>query len=438
MRGSGSGRRMPLGRTAAAGVLGLLLFVATACGGDDSSNSKSTTTTAAGGGTTATTVSTASLLGANAAATGTPVKVGLITNGGACAGCGNQDEEPVAKATVNWLNAHQKGLAGHPITLDVCVDANDPGKTSDCANQMIRDNVAAVIMGTSGVIETSWTILHNAKIPVINSSTTNTAMLVDKTSTYILNDPVANTIAFPISVAKAKGVKKISIIVIDVPAATDIYKTKKSEFGDAGLDVTIVPVALGTPDMTPQAQQIESNNPGGLVMIVGHDQFCIPAIQGLSAVGFHGPIATISYCVTDAMRKALPGKVEGIQFSSIAALGDNTNQYMRQYQAVLDAYAKGKNIDRESAIGVGIFQSLGALNSGTKGLTGTVTPASVNTAMHSMKNETLLASGINFRCNGKASPDSPSVCSAGVLAATLDAQGQPAKYDVVNNKPIPG
>ena len=262
------------------------------------------------------------------------MKVGLITNGGVCNGCGNKDDEPVARATVDWVNEHQNGIAGHPIDLVVCVDANDPGKTADCANQMISDDVAAVIIGTSGVIETTWKILHDAKIPMINVSTTNTAMLADTQSTYILNDPGANTIAFPIGVAKQVGAKKLSVIVIDVPAATDIYKTGKGEFTDAGLDAKIIPVALGTADMTPQAQQIFSDNPDGLVMIVGHDQFCIPAIQGLQAVGFHGTIATISQCVTDAMRKALPSSaVKGIQLSSLAPIGVDSDPLMRQYNA---------------------------------------------------------------------------------------------------------
>jgi branched-chain amino acid transport system substrate-binding protein len=415
-------------------VMSVTLLIAAACGGKDSGGSSSgssksgeTTTTAA-----------ASLLGAAAPATGTPVKVGLITNGGQCSGCGNKDEEPVAQATVDWLNQHQNGLAGHKIDLDVCVDDSDPGKTSDCANQMIRDDVAAVVIGTSGVIETSWKILHDAHIPVINQSTTNTGMLQDSASTFILNDPAANTIAFPIGVAKDKGTKKVSVLVVDVPAATDIYKTGKSAFEKAGLQLQLVPVALGTPDMTPQAQQIVAKNPDGLVMIVGHDQICIPAIQGLYAVGFHGSIATISQCVTDAMRKAIPSnQVKGIQLSSIAPLGDENDESLQQYEAVVNTYAPGKGVDLKSTVGIGMFESFGALGVGTKGLNGTVSPASVTAALKSMKNETLPGSGgLLFRCNGKASASSPGVCSAGVLTTSLDANGNTTTYKVLNNKPI--
>jgi branched-chain amino acid transport system substrate-binding protein len=415
-------------------VVSATLLLAAACGGSKSGSSSSASTTSGGSTTTA----PASLLGAESPATGTPVKVGLITNGGQCTGCENKDDEPVAQATVDWLNQHMNGLAGHKIELDVCVDDNDPGKTSDCANQMIRDDVVAVIMGTSGVIETSWKILHDAKIPAINYSTTNTAMLEDPSSTFILNDPVASTIGFPIGVAKDKGTKKVSVLVVDVPAATDIYKTGSSAFSKAGLQLQLVPVALGTPDMTPQAQQIVAKNPDGLVMIVGHDAICIPAIQGLHALGFHGSIATISQCITDAMRKAIPSdQVKGIQLSSTAPLGDETDPSLRLYEEVVNTYAKGKGVDLSSTVGIGTYQSVAALAVGAKALTGAVTPASVNAALKSMKNETLPGSGgLLFRCNGKASASSPAVCSAGVLTTSLDANGNPTTYKVLNNKPI--
>ena len=438
MRGRVPGRRTAVRRAIGVGLLAALLAGVAACGSSSKSSSGTGSSSTTSGGPP-TTASTTSLLGPEAPATGTPVKIGLITNGGQCPGCSNGADEPVARATVAWLNQHRNGLAGHPMQLDVCVDSNDPGKTTDCANQMIRDNVAAVVVGSSGVVGTTWTPLHGAKIPLIENSTTDSAMLADSQSTYLLNDPGANTIAFPIGVAKQAGAKKVSVIVVDVPAATDIYKNGKSAFTDAGLGVQIVPVALGTADMTPQAQQVVSNNPDGVVMIVGQDAFCIPAIQGLQSLGFHGTIATISYCVTDAMRKALPGNVvKGIQLSSIAPVGDNSDPLMQQYKAVLDTYAKGKNIDPNNAVGIGIFQDFGALASGTTGLTGAVTPASVNTAMHTMKNEKLLASGLYFRCNGKAVASEPGVCSAGVLAATLDSKGNPQIYSVVNNDPIPG
>jgi hypothetical protein len=122
--------------------------------------------------------------------------------------------------------------------------------------------------------------------------------------------------------------------------------------------------------------------------------------------------------------------------SSIAPVGDSADSSMRQYQAVLDTYAKG-GVDPRDAVGLAVFQSFGALSIGTRGLSGAVTAASVTTALKAMKNEVLPASGGRlFRCNGKASRFGAAICSTSVAAAMLDAHGNPVKYTLENNAPI--
>jgi branched-chain amino acid transport system substrate-binding protein len=378
-----------------------------------------------------------SLLGPKDPATGTPVKVGLISTGGDCQGCGGQDEPAAAEAAVKWLNEYHQGLAGHEMELVTCIDSNDPGKGTDCANEMIREGVVAVVIGSNGIIETEWKVLHDAGVPVINHSSTSIPLLEDSESTFILYDPNAQTVNLPLSVAKREKAKKVSVIVVDVPTATDIYdETTERKFTSAGIDLEIVPVPLTATDMTPEAQRIVQDNPDGVVSIVGHDAFCIPALNGLEAVGFTGTVSTISFCITDAMREGAPKElVKGMRFGSEAPVGDNKDPSLRQYRAVLKKY--DADVDPEDLPAITVFQAFGALSLGTKTLQGDVTFASVIAAMKGMDNEVLPASGNRlFRCNGKASTAGPSVCSASTVTGVLDADGQPTKYTVDNNKPI--
>ena len=307
-------------RAVFAGIAALMLL-ASAC----SSSSKSPAAQQTGTSTTG--VQTAAVsLGTLHRAAGTPVKVGLLTSGSNCTGCTANYEQPAARAAVAWLNDYNNGLAGHPMTLDVCVDNNDPGTGSDCANQMIRDNADIVVIGSNGISETEWKILHDAGIPVVNHSATQPALLQDPKSTFILYDPGAQTVTLPIAVAKHVGAKKVSFLVVDVPTATDIYKadSTKSAFDKAGIKFDVIPVPLGQADLTPQAQQIVASNPDGVVSIIGTDGTCIPALNALHELGFHGTITTISYCITDAMRKAVPGAVvKGMRFGAEAPFGDS-------------------------------------------------------------------------------------------------------------------
>ena len=412
-----------------AGLVLLLVTWAAACGDDDSDTGSEDADAPAG--------VSSDMLGEPNPASGTPVKVGMITDGGDCAECSATagDEQPATEATVEWVNEYLHGLGGHPIDLAVCVDDLDPAKASDCANQMIADDVVAVVIGSSGVIESSWGVLHDAGVPVVNFSATQPALLEDDASTFILQDPDAITVNFPLEVAQDTGAEVVSIVVVDLPIATDAYgDDTENLYEEAGVELDVVPVPLGVPDMTPQMQEVVSNNPDGLVMIVGHDQFCIPAINGLTSVGFSGTIATISNCVTDAMRDAIPGDVlDGMVLAAPVPIGDDEDATMQQYHAVLDEYG-ASDVDRTGATPVQMFASFAALGLGTQALEGDVTPESLIAALRAMPSEVLPAGGgRHFRCDGTAAPHGPAICTSSLLSATLDADGTPSSYEVLND-----
>lgn len=426
----------------AAVVLAFFALVAAACGeetgGDDASSAD---TTAADDGATSTTVSGDPLGEANPAE-GEPVIVGLIGTGGDCPNCseGGGLEEPAAEATVAWINEYLGGVGGRPVELQVCNNDLDPSRAIDCANELISAGAVAVVTGADSTV-TAWETLHGSGIPVISFATSEASYVEDPDSTFVFQDSAALTVEYPIGIAEEVGADTLSILPVDLPAATDGYATQATQdrFAEAGLDPSIVPAPLGAVDMTPQAQQIVQDNPDGVVNIIGHDAFCIPAIDALEAAGFTGTIGIISFCATDAMRDALAGTgvLEGVRLGASDTLGDPTDPSTVQYNAVLDEYASS-DIPRDSSSPLAIYASFAGLALGTAGIEGEVTPDSVIDAMRSMDNEVLPGTGGRmFRCNGNASPSGPAVCSASGLSATLDAEGNPVSYAVFNDEPIP-
>ena len=85
------------------------------------------------------------MLGTPNAASGEAVKIGFVSDG-RTASIDNSQMLPAAKATVEYLNAYKGGLAGRPIELIGCETAGEPGKATDCANQLVQDDVAMVVM----------------------------------------------------------------------------------------------------------------------------------------------------------------------------------------------------------------------------------------------------------------------------------------------------
>ncbi|MCK9926489.1 ABC transporter substrate-binding protein [Frankia sp. Mgl5] len=413
-------------RLAALGALGALagsLFLA-GCGDSDDNE---------GSGTAGDTGTTAEILGPVAQAKGDPVKIGIVSDGQGPA-ADLSYEFTTAEATVKYLNEHGSGIAGRPIELVQCEALADPAKATDCANRMIEENVTAVVVGSSGAGEQIWAPLHAAHVPVMSYTANGAGSLADGESTFALSDQFFPLVTMPIKVAKDEGAKKVTVIAIDLPVTTGLYQLTRPQFEKQGIALDVILVPPGTADMTPQMQSIVGGDPG-IVQVVGSDAFCISAFNGLRAVGYDGPLAAIAHCITDATREAVPGDfLEGMTVTASAPLGSD-DPAIRRFEAVMKTY--GKDIDTTEAGAAGMYLTVSALHSALEGITGDLTPATVTAKIKAMPEKDLPgATGLRFRCNGKAYPALPAECSRGGLITTLDKKGQPTTYEAVGVTPI--
>ena len=74
----------------------------------------------------------------------------------------------------------------------------------------------------------------------------------------------------------------------------------------------------------------------------------------------------------------------------------------------------------------------------TEALKGDATPATIIAAAKAMPWSVLPGTGgLHFRCNGKAAPTEPAMCTNATLLATLDAKGKATRYTPVNDAQIP-
>ncbi len=377
-----------------------------------------------------------SALGTKTPAKGTPVKIGLITDG-KTSGTDNTIETPVTEAAVKWINQYRNGVGGHPIDLDICTDGGDPSKSADCANQMIQDDVAAVVFGSNQFALNSWTPLHDAGIPVFIFAAGTPQLLADTASTFVFGAGPSAFQNLIIGTAKAQKTKKATAVVIDVPAATQIF-ADPSVYKKAGLDFSMVPVALGTADMTPQMQKVVTDNPKGVVHVVGNDSFCIAAFNGLRTAGFEGKVTAIPQCFSDATRTAVPAEfLKGIKITASSPVDTPKDPSIKQYYAVLDKFG-ASDVDKSRQTGLSMFEGITGLNVATQNLKGEATPASIIAAAKAMPWSVLPGSGgYHVRCNGKADPTVPATCTAATLLATLGADGKATKYTVAGDAQIP-
>src|SRR5262245_42268160 len=394
------------------------------------------------GATFAGTVGTAaaqgsSVLGTKNVAKGTPVKIGVISNGKTPT-VDQSEETPVAQATAKWINQYQGGLNGHPIDLTICDDHGTASEATDCANKMIQEKVAAVVVGQESQLEAIWNALHTSGIPIYLYGASNPNVVADA-NTFVLTNGHAVLLGLPAGVAKKNKSKKVSVVAIDVPAATSFFKDPgPSLYQKEGLELELIPIAAGTADMTPQMQKLASGNPKGTVFIIGNDAFCIAALNGLRAASFKGQITTIPQCLTDATRTAVPADfLSGISIAATSPIENPKDPSIKQYYAVLDKFG-ASSVDKSNIGGVAMYMAVAGFAAANRGLKGDPTPAAISAATKAMDWTVLPGTGgLHFRGNSRAEPAQPAVCANGTLVATLNSQGRTAKYVPTGDEQIP-
>jgi branched-chain amino acid transport system substrate-binding protein len=417
--------RRPTRRLTASLAAALLLTTA-ACGDDDEASAGDDTSSGD-------TVDAAEILGPEEAATGEPVRVGFISDGQHEA-FDLSVEFDVADATTEYVNRHLGGIGGRPMELVTCEARLEPSIATDCANQMVEEGVVAVLVGTTGVSDAVWQPLHDAGLPSFWFAGTAEAMLSDAETTFIFSNPLGLTIDIPLAVAEDEGAERAIAVLIDVPAAVEPFENEGiPAFEDADIDLELVRVPPGTPDMTGQLQQALDGT--GMVHIVGNDSFCVAAFQALGTLGYDGAVTAVSPCISDATRTSLTGgELEGAIIGTAAPYGveDETTEL---YRAVFETY--GSDIDTSRAAPANTFQVVAGFATAVRDIGDEITPESIIATAKAMPDQELPGgAGLHVRCDGTAVPDSPAICVRGTLTATLDAEGNAAAFEPTDTDPI--
>ncbi len=427
--GEPSGRRGRRTRKAIAlAALSALLFGVVACGGDDDDSSSSDDEEATSGS------EATDLLGPEDAASGDPVKIGMVSDG-ATQAFDNTDELRGAQAAAEYWNAHHAGVAGRPIEVVTCETGADPAGGTDCANQMVEDGVVAVALSQSAVADSVWEPLHAAGVPTMFLQTSAEGLLADTETSFTMLNPLATLFGVPIAAAESEGTDRIAFVNIDVPQANASFDSGAAPalLENAGLEYDLIKIPPGTADMTSQMQEVASSD-AGVVYIVGNDAFCIAAIQGLNAVGYEGAITAVSQCITDVTREAIPGdQLEGISVTATMAVGATDDPAYQLYQAVIGTYGEDVQ-DVDNNVAMGGYTVMASTATALAGLEGDVTTETVAEAFKTMEESDYPgAGGVTFQCGGTVFPSQPAVCTNQSLRATLDAEGNLASFEAIDS-----
>ena len=413
--GSGAGRAFRRGVPAV--LAAATLIGAVACSSSSSTASPGSSSTGSSSSSSAgTTVSTAGLSAylPGKVASGTPVKVGLINHEGSSP----QSEPSVGDAAVaaaDYANAELGGIGGHPIKVYRCGENEDTASATACANEMVQDNVAVVVIGSTSMGAVMVPIITKAGIPYVSVTGSATQELTTP-GTFMWSGGYEATLTGFAKYAAQHGYKKVTAFVVNVPSAiAGAQQLGGPLFKAQGVALTIEGVPSGVPDATSQVTAGLSGNPGA-ALIIADEGTCTSVLKALSVVNPSLPAMGITSCLTTSATQALGSAMNGVKiFGASAPQADDAEAKLYQY--VMAKYAPSANASGYTVTG---YQSMLGLVRATAGLTGSATPASIAAAIKAAKNVPLPAgAGLTFTCDGKALPSLPSVCSLSEVVVTV-------------------
>ncbi|MCW2622526.1 MAG: putative branched-chain amino acid transporter, amino acid-binding protein [Frankiales bacterium] len=414
-------------RRIAIGVPALLLAATAlaACGGDD--NNDKGVATPAGSATSGTT----SVLGPDKKATGTPVKVGFAFEG-TTAAIDTSAQGKAAQAVAAYANEHLGGIGGHPIELVLCETKNTPANAATCGNTFVSEKVVAVTSGSLGQTDPVVKAINAAGIALVDAANTS-ALVIQGTTNFSLNNPL-NPFGGPAALAKQKGITRVGLIVIDVPAAIEPAKQiSPLLFGNAGVQVDVIGVAPGTADPSATIQAEEAKKPGAY-HIIGDTNFCTTIFKSIRTLGVKSPVTTIDRCLSKTGAASVPGGYEGVQAFSTTNLDPADSEY-KLYIEILKKYGNGMEHSANAAAGYqGILGMIRAVNAAS--ITD-LSPAGVSAAMKSAPATPMpLGGGATFQCNGKAVAIAPAVCTAAGFTGTSNKDGELSNFQKFEDSSI--
>ena len=402
-----------------AAVLLALSLVAGACGDDDDGDAGD-----AGGDATETTQPADEVLGEPNEASGEPVKVGLITEGGSEA-IGSQSAltEQGADIAVSYVNEYLGGVAGRPVELVVCGNQATPAGAQDCANQMVEEGVVAVVLPFTGFGEAQAPIITGAGIAYVTGSG-NSAGELTADNAFAITGGYPGTLGAFAQHAKDQGFGKFTMVVIDVPSASQAAEQLGGlVFANAGVEYDTIAAAPGTPDLTPQVQAAVDGG-AEAIGVTGDVTFCTSFLQAYQTLAVDVPKYVIGPCVDPTVIESLGSVLEGSFLATNAAEGEDTDLY----GAMVAKYAPDEDIDPDPIISSGVAAGVGAVMNfvrAMEGLSGDVTKESVVAQMKAATDVPIfLADGQTFTCDGSAIPLLKNICSASFFVGRLTADGQ--------------
>lgn len=348
---------------------------------------------------------------------GEPVVVGFVNLEGAP--IGSIPELRVgAEAARQHINAELDGLEGRPLEFDVCITNGSPESSTACANQMVEDDVVAVLGGVDLGSAAALPILTAAGIPYVGMTPLLPADFTTK-GAFTLDPGGLGTAASAAYAADELKAGSVTVLHDDSPQgkqlAEGFVRPVLLKRGLRGANIDLVAEKQDAADLSPAVAAATRGNPDAVV-VVFPPPACSRIMQAAGALGVEAAMFYIGRCADPGVVAAGGKGADGAYFfSSIRNVDANPrNRDVQLYSKKIKQFG-GKDVKpasydtaRAFATTMTFYRRLATLDPDN------ITPETVTAAFTAAVDAPAFM-GHPYTCDGRqAVPGFVSVCNSRV------------------------
>ncbi len=299
-------------------------------------------------GTSAAPAATSTQQSSRPAPSGNPVRVGFVNTDSGPAGL--PEGSAGAKAAAKYVNERLGGVGGRPLELVACPLDGTVEKGIDCANQLVEDDVVAVLQGFDAFsADAMLPILRSAKLPLVGAQASTPKVAVSP-DFYALGPPNE---AYLIGLMKWYGeqqVKSATLLLPDSPVFRALAKSALVPAAEKyGVDAKVLYFNMASPDWTVLATAAMDGNPDAIGLPAAIDSYCTGLINALKSTGYTGRIFAAG---CSEYRRELGAKAAGVEgYATLWQPEDTTSppaakrQELADYKTAMTAAGQADKID---------------------------------------------------------------------------------------------
>lgn len=242
-----------------------------------------------------------------------PIRIGMINQEGTPLGS-FPEVRLGAEAAVAFINGELGGVDGHPIELIPCTTTFSPEASQACAQQLVEDEVVAVLGGIDVTSTGSIPVLEQNGMPYVGGIPINVDEMASDISFQFSGGSPGAMIAFA-DHAAAQGAERIAIAYADFGPIAEAAHQGAEVARAAGVDVVELPFPITTTDFLPVLSQAADEDVDAL-LVSAADTACAPVMRTSEDLGIEAQLYLVGACAAPSILADVgPEAAEGTIFN---------------------------------------------------------------------------------------------------------------------------